>query len=1259
MRRPPDKDRSGALSERDVVSSNATVNSFLGGARPAWMVGAGAPVRPTPRTSISKATLPIPTQATPSQAAVAQRSLGSVLPSPAPSDEPSPILSNVIITGNQREHSTNAKENQRPPNSSRHQSMQDARHPASEADLQHSTPSTARTNSSSQYLQTIPTLNATTSRDNVTAAGGSLVQSLGTIEAQELGTTNLRGPKATSINEPQRNPPQQNDQTSTTRNDHIRMSSNRPVHARPLGSKPPNLPLGSVSRSPPVQNFQEGGHQLPSPGQIGAISPRTPSELPLPSTMVQPPRGFPSPVANPIANPYKRQRTQPPVMPSLKSRVTLIQAHIDSVGGTENLNNGLERPRFQLLSNACRDEDAFYVALHQVFCVWDLPNPSQITRIPDFPDSSTLPFAFKILGQLIKENEGLAPNHKKWFASFPSPLEDLLRTSEPYRRIVKEVGVFLGRLSADWVSFSRDCTTRQYPPLVDELVHRLGLLSPTLRGVVFTAVRRNLGIPDDPFGNKMEDVFERDKRDHQALANRYNTARPPTEREIRERNQILANEYLLLRNQFLQSRYPSSSSAGSPMSQPPTPVVHNNMNYQQPQPLQSMPGPQPGTIHAPRRQNTSSPNINGSWQPSAQLPQPVRTSSTSVSNPTVAAMAGRSPSIPVQQVYQNTPSPILIQNLSMQSPVQQAFPPTILRSNDNQAQPSRNGPMGNPTIMYHQNQFQNPDPRSQQPRFTTQQLQQMAAQQHAAQQAQQAHHTQQAQQNIQLQQAQWIQHQQSMQQHSPRQQPQQPVMMQHQQQSQQHIQYTMSMNRAAQLRRDGTSVIDPQQRPHSRNNSISSSGRHTPNVPSPLMAQSMSIGQAANQPQRHPLDRPLLPPLRLQPMQPIANPDMTALHQAHLRSPILVVPATAHLEKPQDDPSQRFYQTVKGFALSPALISREAGVSKFDFQISETEFVHLPRDVVTGPGRPLTRALKAGTLQYRLRCIQTKRNVTDCLEPDWVVSDTSWPDTAFLAFNQEQLEIRRKYHHGKDLPIDVTQYILGSGPNKFNRVTITIPKWRQRMKESSWFFAVEIIEVFQHKDIMETIINYQRIPLSKTLDAIKKSLAPSDDDDDIAMVVSDLTIDLADPFTARIFNIPVRGDSCLHRECFDLETFLLTRNSKPKRPQQPCMPDVWKCPLCSKDARPYSLRVDQFLLSIRTELEHQDNLDVKAILISPDGSWRPKQEPNNNKKRKSTKDPYDDDSSDDEVFPQRDGPSAPVQNNHQQRVVEVIDLDDD
>ena len=64
MRRPPDKVGQPTLSEKDVESSNATLNTlFRGNRQKSWMLGPGAPVRPTPRTYISKAAVPQSTSA--------------------------------------------------------------------------------------------------------------------------------------------------------------------------------------------------------------------------------------------------------------------------------------------------------------------------------------------------------------------------------------------------------------------------------------------------------------------------------------------------------------------------------------------------------------------------------------------------------------------------------------------------------------------------------------------------------------------------------------------------------------------------------------------------------------------------------------------------------------------------------------------------------------------------------------------------------------------------------------------------------------------------------------------------------------------------------------------------------------------------------------------------------------------------------------------------------------------------------------------
>lgn len=349
------------------------------------------------------------------------------------------------------------------------------------------------------------------------------------------------------------------------------------------------------------------------------------------------------------------------------------------------------------------------------------------------------------------------------------------------------------------------------------------------------------------------------------------------------------------------------------------------------------------------------------------------------------------------------------------------------------------------------------------------------------------------------------------------------------------------------------------------------------------------------------LRRPFVPPLGyVMPHAPSGNlptdwpAPAIALHQAHIRSPRLVPSEIAKLE-----PTQRYYQVVQRFALSPTKLTTSPALLELNF---ETPDLALRCDeYVTGPGQVLTREFKHGSLQYRLRCISLRPGSPSPPLSQWVVQDTVWPEGACLSINNQHLEIRRKSHHGKDLPIDITT-LLRAG----NSVTMSISRGRDKLAKSAYFLAVEVVEMLGHGEAMEMVVGNQ-IPAHITLDSIKKSLAgPETNDDEIAMTIGDLAISLADPFTARIFTTPVRGSACLHRECFDLETFLNTRQSKPKRLEQPCMVDVWKCPLCNSDARPYSLRVDGFLSNVRVQLEQMGALDAKAIWVAPDGRWRPK-----------------------------------------------------
>jgi hypothetical protein len=922
-------------------------------------------------------------------------------------------------------------------------------------------------------------------------------------------------------------------------------------------------------------------------------------------------------------------------MPSLKPRVALIESHIESVGGSQNLNHVLERPRFALLMDACNNEDFFYVILHQLFCVYD-SDRKEVTNIQSLPPSNVLPIAFKILGQLIRDNEGLAANHLKWFAQFPSTLRDLMVISEPYRRTLNDVGYFLGRLASEWAPLSRECSSRGFPPLVDELVDRMGLLSPILQGVVFTATRRNLGVVDNSFGRQMEDIFRQDRQQHQDLAARYDTARPPSAREIQERNRIISASYLNLHNQQHQ-RLLSASTHGSPSTHLPTPAVPSNVHLQY---SGSMTG---GPNQESWYQAVPGPDPAGSWQFVNHLQAPpARMVSAGLPNPALFAMTSRPPSVSGQRAFVDTPSPPMMQSLSMHSPTQQDFQlPQPVRSNSDQIQSNQTASgyrAANQNGTMYQDSEQNGVQQQHQQQLAAEQWHQLSARQLVWQQ----------------------------------------------QQMQQMTANRRAVNRAAQIRHDSNSVVGPRQRTRSGNNSVSSTGRLTPNRPSsnaqllvpfvptaPVMRSGSATQRNAIQiyTQTHPFHRPLIPPLGfVQPSQPI-NPDLTALHQARARSPRLVH-ADFPVDAAGDDSSRRFYQAVKDFALGPTKIPVTAALSKFEFGISDATFALVARDKYPGAIQPASdqlaiREFKRGTLQYRIRCIQTKRDLTECLTPDWVISDTVWPEAVFLEVNGETLEVRRKNHHGKDLPIDITHLVIQSSalPAGVNSIKISTPRLRKDKKDLCYFLAVEIVEILQHRQIMDFSLQYQQVPAAETLNAIKRSLAgPADDDDDLAMVVSDLSIDVADPFTARIFEIPVKGSSCLHRECFDLETFLLTRNSKPKRPQQPCMVDVWKCPLCGKDARPYSLRIDNFLASVREELARQDNLDVKAILISANGNWRPKPEPQP-LKRKASNDPNDDDSSDDEATREEKvletARRAAEASKSKEKDIEVIELDDD
>ncbi|KAL5351059.1 hypothetical protein ACLOAV_004634 [Pseudogymnoascus australis] len=336
---------------------------------------------------------------------------------------------------------------------------------------------------------------------------------------------------------------------------------------------------------------------------------------------------------------------------------------------------------------------------------------------------------------------------------------------------------------------------------------------------------------------------------------------------------------------------------------------------------------------------------------------------------------------------------------------------------------------------------------------------------------------------------------------------------------------------------------------------------------------------------------PLIPPVGYIPPYQFPQPDRSALHQAHLRSPVLRrIDADKGLAT--DQPAQ-----------NPTTLKDSPLLTELTFVVDKFVFRNIAEDKISDPCAPLLREIRQGSLQYRVRC--TRVNKGTQMEPsDFIVADTNFPPIIFMEMNDSVLEIRRKNHHGKDQPVDVTYHVYDCGPKKENLLRISVPSPAKSANDILYSIAIEFVEVFRHQQIIDMCLNEQRVTAKVMIADIRAKLSNSkvDEDDDVAPVSANLTIDLADPFTSRIFATPVRGVRCRHRECFDLETFPVSPSSKPHKVA--CMPDVWKCPLCGGDASPRNLRVDDFLVAVRESLERRGSWMLRLSWPRRMGSGR-------------------------------------------------------
>ncbi|QPG98079.1 hypothetical protein C2857_007228 [Epichloe festucae Fl1] len=300
----------------------------------------------------------------------------------------------------------------------------------------------------------------------------------------------------------------------------------------------------------------------------------------------------------------------------------------------------------------------------------------------------------------------------------------------------------------------------------------------------------------------------------------------------------------------------------------------------------------------------------------------------------------------------------------------------------------------------------------------------------------------------------------------------------------------------------------------------------------------------------------------------------------------------------------RYYQFFSRFAINPTPIFPQKGVQKFVFAVSADEFC-LRSKPEQNEGT-MVHHFEQGSLRYRLRLIKLDQSTRLSDSINWMTSPSIWPAEIYILFNDEPVFPKRGHHFHHDLPIELTD-LLQQG---LNTIHISLPQETGSVNErSGYFLAVEIIVTMDHASTLDMIRQGQKIGAEQTCSEIRRRMQLTASEDIIVQDDS-LCISMTDPFSASMFEIPVRGASCKHIECFDLKTWLQTRRGKKSQSRtEPSLADGWKCPICNGDAAPPNLRVDEFLMEVRQALKRANKHQIRSIAAYLDGSWRANEEP--------------------------------------------------
>ena len=820
----------------------------------------------------------------------------------------------------------------------------------------------------------------------------------------------------------------------------------------------------------------------------------------------------------------------------------------------------IERPRLELLREACAKFDYRYLMVHQIYCCSHTTfHHGEGFRLNDVHREKC-----GTLKYILASNIELPVDTFTWLTLFPSPspaMQPEVGLDQNVRQWYLEALECICALADHWHGLQSECSSRGFPPLVSELQGTLKVRSPVLQQVIFRAILRNMISANDPRFSQHETVFNQNQ-----------------ERSLSDDTSSIAN--VGRDSQFAQAHYTISQSVFSPQAR-----ALNSHSSHHHYPTSTYSTRQAGVFQQARRRSAAQEDVVvGSLV--EQRPLPVNRQITSPNETRNEAAV---------------PNHILQRNNLPREYAVRAIPSNLLpncprnmestRPRDEMDTASRPHSVQEATGSINSNNADILTPR-QGPPSANAQISTTAV-------------------------------------------------------AGANFLFQPPPTGTTHIRQFHSSLVAPLWPLPSTNDSVLTNSS-TSTVPSSSSPQ--TLGQQSTQHSRvHNYQQPpvfnaathwglpfgigmsdgMLPTI-----------PTSALHQVHILSPKITTPTV-----------EQHFRFIRGISIPSKAFSSERHHLQHPVDIPKVFFERTAQDSLGEAGVPVSRSLRPGSLTYRIRCIKTNSGHSVSADHRWVTADHVWPGSIAILFNDEALQCRRKHAYGKDLPVDVTRFVK-EGKNILTAAVLDIgPE-----SSESYLVGFEVIETITYTQIKDGI---RREP---TEDVKKRIIARlRNDDPDVEILNPEITLDLTDPFSTKIFTTPVRGEGCTHDQCFDLDIFLTSRGSTGRDKNEPCPPDEFRCPICKGDVRPGKLVIDGMYEDIRGTLKTMKRLDVDAVKMDASGVWTIKEDEETTEGTEKHHGQQEE-GNEEQVATQVDKPCMPVTANSNVTatiVPQVISLDDD